>query len=355
MPILLQGFNWNTHAQGTLYKKLKSMSGELKSFGITHVWYPPVSKSRDKEGYYPIEYYDLNSAYGNSKDLSESVRALKTVGIESVADIVSWYEFDGYKRDGFIFSKRKRSIDDPRLFSEFSEYVKLLTSGIGFGGIRVDCLKTYPSNELGMYLSSDESFQDVMMIGELWETMNYDVHHMEYDQSTHRQSIVDYVDRTNGRFHMFDFTTKGILQEAVNKNEYWRLIDDEKRPPGAIGYWPEKCITFIDNHDTLGQHLWAFSYDYDKVLIGYAYILTHPGTPCVYIDHYESHKDSIRSLIALRNMYNIHEGSSVEILEATNDKYAALIDGVVIVELGCVSHYGNDVFAANGVAIRVAL
>jgi hypothetical protein len=40
------------------------------------------------------------------------------------------------------------------------------------------------------------------------------------------------------------------LQEAVKNTEYWRLIDPEGKPPGFLGWWPSKAVTFVDNHDT---------------------------------------------------------------------------------------------------------
>jgi hypothetical protein len=36
----------------------------------------------------------------------------------------------------------------------------------------------------------------------------------------------------------------------VKNCEYWRLIDEEGKPPGLLGWWPSKATTFIDNHDT---------------------------------------------------------------------------------------------------------
>ena len=39
-------------------------------------------------------------------------------------------------------------------------------------------------------------------------------------------------------------------QEAVKNTEYWRLIDTEGKPPGFLGWWPSKAVTFVDNHDT---------------------------------------------------------------------------------------------------------
>lgn len=39
------------------------------------------------------------------------------------------------------------------------------------------------------------------------------------------------------------------LQEAV-KGELWRLRDSKGKPPGVLGWWPSRAVTFIDNHDT---------------------------------------------------------------------------------------------------------
>jgi hypothetical protein len=44
-------------------------------------------------------------------------------------------------------------------------------------------------------------------------------------QDAHRQRTVNWVDATGGTNAAFDFTTKGILQEALGRNELWRLVD----------------------------------------------------------------------------------------------------------------------------------
>ena len=104
----------------------------------------------------------------------------------------------------------------------------------------------------------------------------------EYDQDAHRQALVDWVDAVGGAAStaaVFDFTTKGILNAAV-EGELWRLIDAQGKAPGVIGWWPAKAVTFVDNHDTGStQAMWPFPSD--KVMQGYAYILTHPGIPCI--------------------------------------------------------------------------
>lgn len=46
---------------------------------------------------------------------------------------------------------------------------------------------------------------------------------LDYNQDGHRQRIVNWCDQTGGSCGAFDFTTKGILQEAAARSEYWRL------------------------------------------------------------------------------------------------------------------------------------
>ena len=52
--------------------------------------------------------------------------------------------------------------------------------------------------------------------------------------------------RSKGQY----FCGAGILQEAMGRGEYWRLVDGQGRPPGLMGMWPSRAITFIENHDT---------------------------------------------------------------------------------------------------------
>ena len=152
-------------------------------------------------------------------------------------------------------------------------------------------------------------------VGEYWDTLNYG-QGLEYDQDAHRQRIVDWIDSTGGICTAFDFTTKGILQEACARNEFWRLVDKKGRAPGVIGLWPGRAVTFIDNHDTGStQSHWPFASN--KVGMGYAYILTHPGTPSVFWDHYfdwgDDLKNQIKALLRARDDAGIHALSLIHI------------------------------------------
>lgn len=80
---------------------------------------------------------------------------------------------------------------------------------------------------------------------------------LDYNQNDARQTIVNWIDGAGSASAAFDFPTKGILQEAVKNCQYWRLRDENNKPPGVIGYWPEQSVTFIDNHDTGARALKA--------------------------------------------------------------------------------------------------
>ena len=71
---------------------------------------------------------------------------------------------------------------------------------------------------------------------------------------------------------------------------------------------------------------------------GYAYILTHAGTPCVFYDHFWHNSgglgQSIRELLAVRKQCGLHASSKVTIRRATADVYAATVDDVLAMKIG---------------------
>lgn len=61
------------------------------------------------------------------------------------------------------------------------------------------------------------------------------------------------------------------------------------------------------NHDT-GSTLNHWPFPWNHLHEGYAYILTHPGTPTIFCDHYfaDGLGDSIRELIKIRKRVGLH-------------------------------------------------
>jgi len=48
-------------------------------------------------------------------------------------------------------------------------------------------------------------------------------------------------------FFYMEFT---FATQALERSEYWRLSDEKGKPPGVLGWWPSRVVTFIENHDT---------------------------------------------------------------------------------------------------------
>ena len=52
MPVILQGFNWNSWNNSKHYNNLHNNMKKIKSAGVNKIWLPPPSRSRDPEGYF---------------------------------------------------------------------------------------------------------------------------------------------------------------------------------------------------------------------------------------------------------------------------------------------------------------
>ena len=70
-------------------------------------------------------------------------------------------------------------------------------------------------------------------------------------QDAHRQRIVNWINNARGNATAFDVTTKGILHAVFERGEFWRLRDAAGKPPGLMGWWPSRAVTFLENHDTV--------------------------------------------------------------------------------------------------------
>jgi alpha-amylase len=364
--MILQGFNWES-CKEPWYKKMASLAEEISQIGFTSVWLPPASDSVSPQGYMPRDLYDLNSKYGSETELREMIQVLHDYNLKVVADIVinhrcAHYQGDGGKWNKFggrlAWDKSVICSNNPafagtgsykqcedyeaapnidhtqeRVRRDISEWMKYLRKSIGFDGWRFDFVKGYEGKWIQEYV---DATVPELAFGEYWDTCSYTDGVLNYNQDAHRQRTVDWCDATGGTAAAFDFTTKGILQEALSKGEYWRLIDSQGRPPGVIGIWPSRAVTFIENHDT-GSTLNHWPFPWKHLPQGYAYLLTHPGTPCVFFDHLYFDKDLrkyIIDLINVRKEYGLNHKSEVLIRKAYKNVYSAVIDKKIAMKIG---------------------
>ena len=363
--VMLQGFHWNSWRYGN-WTIVQNNAAAIANAGFTMVWLPPPSRAASAEGYLPNEWYNLDaSSYGSKAQLKSAIGALHNRGVKAIADIVinhrvgttNWGDFsnpafsnnyaavtrdDEWSQssgnwdtgDGYG-AARDLDHTNGSVRTQTKNWMNWLKSDVGFDGWRYDYVKGFSGGYIGEYNYATNPY---FSVGELWPDITGDYYASCSGGNYHRQKLMDWIDATGASSSAFDFTTKWQLQLAVARNEYWRM----GCVPGAIGWWPAKSVTFIDNHDTGpspgpggGQNHWAFPSN--KVEQGYAYILTHPGTPTVYWPHYfdwgSDLKNKIKTLIALRAEKGITATSSITVRASDANRYAAEIGGTLAMKI----------------------
>jgi len=211
------------------------------------------------------------------------------------------------------------------------EYLHSLKT-IGFQGWRYDFVKGFHGRYVMEY---NDATNPEFSVGEF------------YDGD--RQKVTHWIDATHGKSTAFDFPLRYALYESCVRDDYSKLRTSNHgrvTPAGLIGFWPSRAVTFLENHDTEYRRDEEHQRCNDDtrhfpgkaVQMGYAYILTHPGNPCVFWAHLfdwgRETRERIEALIALRKRLDIHAQSAVQIREARKGLYAAVVDDKLAVKLG---------------------
>jgi alpha-amylase len=367
--VLLQGFHWSSHQGGidasngtrtSWYRVLSENAAVIRSAGFTRVWFPPPSDSLAPQGYIPRRWNCLDSAFGSEAELREAIRALRPV--EAIADVVINHRV-GVATSGADFldppfpdnraaitrddesgigtgnpdtgesHPAGRDLDhtNPGVRQAVKEYLGRLR-GVGFTGWRYDLAKGYHGRFVAEY---NEATQPAFSVGEFFDA--------------DRQRVTDWIDSTGGRSAAFDFPTRYALFDACKTDDYSRLRTGNAGrvvPGGVIGFWPSRAVTFVDNHDTEYRRDEEHRYHNDgtrhfpgrSVDMAYAYLLTHPGIPCVFWSHYfdwgKATRRHLDVLLQVRRRAGVRAGSRVEMVDAAKGLYAAVIDGRVAMKLG---------------------
>lgn len=358
--IMLQGFHWYaddywSHPPRGWWGELSSKAGEVAAAGFDLVWFPPVSVG----SYYPKEWYNLDSQWGKKSDLLDAVKAMHRSGLKVLADVVlnhrngstNWLDFrspdwpsnvivnddEVWAQPSYAALPRSlygdegqgdfgcRDLDhrNPAVREDTRVFMRWLRHTIGFDGWRYDMVKGYAPQHIDEY---NKASSPLFTVGEYYDT--------------DRQQIVSWIDGTDssgGKENAstaFDFTQRYALVGAVESERY-ELLNDNGRPSGVIGWWPAKAVTYVESHDTSPRDpnfIKNASQEYrTQRLMGYAYILTHPGIPCVFWPHFfdwgPAFRESVTRLMAVRKAAGVTSTSPMQVLTATNGLYAATIAG----------------------------
>jgi hypothetical protein len=368
--IMMQAFGWDVHtqasvvAEGGLYNYLNNRAAGYAAAGFNVLWLPPPSKSLGGTGYIPTELFNFSStSFGTEAQLRALLTTLNTSSpkIHPMADIVvnhrggstNWTDFTnptwdcksitstdeanfvaitgvrpcGTPDTGDDFNgARDLDHNDPQVKNGVKEYLTRLKA-LGFDSWRWDVAKGFSASFFGDYITASSPYSSV---GEYWDGNS--------------NTLKNWINGTGGKSAAFDFAMYySALQPAFNSGNF-SVLSGNPGLAGQFGY-ADKAVTFVDNHDTFvlpGSFVTT-----TNIMKAYAYILTHPGIPCVFFPHYyggtyrkdnvnvtyTSNEIAINRLMAIRKAYNINAYSSVAVSNSSSF-YSAIIDNKVAVKIG---------------------
>jgi alpha-amylase len=395
--VMLQGFYWESYRHGDpkfpqygakkWYDLVRENAGVIREGRFDLAWLPPPSWAGGRSaGYNPKQYWKFENSYGDVKQHRAMLEALLKAGVEPVADLVlnhragesGWADFKNpdwglwavcrsdeafhspdsplkdtpevqqgaeeerpkeYTRHGGTCYQYPsfRDIDhtNPKVRRDVLKYMLSLKS-LGYRGWRYDMVHGYHAKRVATY---NKRTKPTFSVG-------------EYDWSAHGEmrGWAWWTATTPGDLktssNVFDFSTMFTLKGNKGNYKAWYgfgnglglVGDNTDQEP-----WKQRAVTFLENHDTgyrtdedgtpQQDHKFDSFANNWEVEQGYAYVLTHPGVPCVYWKHYFDWggvlREKIKALINARKVAGVHSGSPLWLQNNAGYKgvYAARVVG----------------------------
>jgi alpha-amylase len=369
------------------YEIVRDQAVKINEGRFELIWLPPPSYAgKLSAGYNPKEYFNLNNSYGNFEQHRAMLETLLKNGVEPIADIVinhrdgsqKWADFKNpdwgtwaiTKNDEAFHNQGSEVFDTPmdkrgaeeerpaeytqhggttyqyvslRDIDHTNETVRrdilkylLQLKSMGYRGWRYDMVHGFHAKWVALY---NKRTQPTFSVGE------YD-----WDKHNEQRGWLWYTATTPGDLrtssNVFDFSSFFTLKDNKGKYIAWYGVGNGI---GMVGDttdglpWKNRAVTFVENHDTgyrtnengsteKGHTFDNFANNWE-VEQAYAYILTHPGIPCVYWKHYfdwgNDLQNRIKALINARKVAGINAGSALYTQNNSRAKgvYAAMVQG----------------------------
>lgn len=364
--VMLQGFYWDAYQDSQSWWNSLEMQASDIGADFDLIWLPPSGNDvAGHMGYHPVYYFDQNSSFGTQIQLKSLISALNAEGCGAIADIVvnhrngvaNWTDFPAETYKGITYTwgpeaicsddevalqlgqptptgnpdtgegwSGARDIDhtNENVRNTIKAYLDFLKSDIGYVGWRYDVAKGYSASYMGEYSKASGC---EFAVGEYWDS-SYDALTAYIEGSKAEGQIATGV---------FDFALKYALNDACNQGEWnklvWKRYGTLDQPAGLLHMdsYTRYAYTFIDNHDTdrkgNGVDEAGAITNRTNLMAANAFILSHPGIPCVYYPHWRDFKSEISKMIAARKSVGIHSQSTVNVLETGTDIYLAEVVG----------------------------
>ena len=340
--VMLQGFYWDSY-NDSKWTNLESQANELAEF-FELVWIPQSGycSGYNSMGYDPLYWFsNYSSSFGSKAQLQSMINTFKSVGIGTIADVVinhrknvsNWVDFpaETYKgvtyqlkstdicRDddggaalswansnGYSLSANNDSGEDwggmrdldhksANVQTSVKAYLKMLLDDLGYAGFRYDMARGYAASYTGMY---NAHAVPAYSVGEYWDGNPSAV--KAWIDGTRVDGVVQSA--------AFDFPFRYTVRDAVNNNNWTSLAGNGlNMEPDYSRY----AVTFVENHDTqyrdAGNPQDPIS---QNVEAANAYMLAMPGTPCIFLKHWQQYKESIKQMIYARQLAGITNTST---------------------------------------------
>jgi alpha-amylase len=327
---------------------LAGQAKALRLCGFTAVLLPPVLKtsagvSPDADGYGTYDDYDLGNKnqffsvptrFGTREQLQRCVAVMRANGLDVYVDVVlhqrdggnnGVYQYlgaDGVTHDGRFPKQHGCFVGDPAhgyvgrdplpgpVADDYAfgdelapinavpkDYVRnglvdagdWLTRALGVQGYRVDDVKGLAVDFLRGWLTS-KAMAGKFGAGEYYDgnpdTLNWWV----------------WQSGMSGRCCAFDFALHFVVRAMCNNTSQWDMSQLDHA--GLAGISPMQAVTFVENPDTDTDGYTGVTWN---KMLGYAYILTSEGYPCVYYKDYSTDAGCYGLKPYIDNLVWIHE------------------------------------------------
>ncbi len=352
--VMLQGFYWDGYADSK-WTVLEQQADELSQY-FDLIWVPQSGKTSDyyhtkrqTMGYDPCFWLDHNSCWGTADELKKMIKTFKDKGTGIIEDVVinhkngltSWTDFPdetngdyklewdntnfsgicqddecnskGYKTTGAKDTGDNfdgyRDLDhtNATVQKNVKTYLDFLLKELGYAGFRYDMVKGYDPKYTGMY---NTSANPTYSVGECWDG-NKDV-------------VTKWINGTkvDGKIQSaaFDFPMKYNINSAFGSGSWGTLLNSMLSNDNA---YKRYSVTFVDNHDTYRESTKLKT----NICAANAYILTMPGTPCLFMKHWQSNKGTLKKLITIRKAAGINNQSEIVSVSKYSDGFVLEVKG----------------------------
>lgn len=368
--VMLQGFYWDSWDDSQWITLEKQANDLATSFDL--IWIPQSGNCGGTSmGYDDLWWFNnYDSSFGNEKQLRSMIKTFKEKGLGTIADVVinhrrnisSWVDFpketyngETYEmlstdicsdddkgetkkwadQNGYSLSSNKdtgEGWDGMRDLDHKSDnvqrivkaYLKFLLNDLGYTGFRYDMVKGYKGEYTKLY---NEDSKPKFSVGECWDGTS---------------TIRKWIDATEKTSAAFDFQFRYTVRNAFNNSNWIKLSQQNE------GNWPlvsssyengayrQYAVTFVENHDTEKRSNAAQDPLKKDTLAANAFMLAMPGTPCVFLKHWQAYKPEIKAMIEARKLAGITNTSTYSRYSSPNvtTYYANTIDDKLMVVVG---------------------